>query len=76
MKEIAAKMGVARMDKCIHGLSSWILSALSCPHSRSAMAIPCMGEKEEIHYASLRFQRIQRGNPQEQEVIDEYSGIR
>ncbi|XP_019513680.1 PREDICTED: sialic acid-binding Ig-like lectin 13 [Hipposideros armiger] len=28
------------------------------------------GEKEEIHYASLRFQKRQPGNPQEQQVTD------
>uniref|UniRef100_A0A671EHE1 Ig-like domain-containing protein n=1 Tax=Rhinolophus ferrumequinum TaxID=59479 RepID=A0A671EHE1_RHIFE len=45
-------------------------------HPPATLSVPSMGEKEEVHYASLRFQRRQRGTAKVQQVTEsEYSEI-
>lgn len=45
-------------------------------HPPPTLTVCTSGEKEEVHYASLRFQKRQPGNPQKQQVTDnEYSGV-
>ncbi|KAM5209541.1 myeloid cell surface antigen CD33-like isoform 1-T1 [Hipposideros larvatus] len=45
-------------------------------HPPPTLTVCSSGEKEEVHYAMLRFQKRQPGNLQEQQVPDnEYSGV-
>lgn len=45
-------------------------------HPPATLTVPSMGEKEEVHYASLRFQRRQPRNAKVQQVTEsEYSEI-
>ncbi|KAM5209529.1 myeloid cell surface antigen CD33-like isoform 2-T3 [Hipposideros larvatus] len=39
-------------------------------HTPPTLTVCSSGEKEEVHYASLRFQKRQPGKPQEQQVTD------
>lgn len=45
-------------------------------HPPATLTDPSMGEKEEVHYASLKFHRRQPGNTKVQQVTEsEYSEI-